>query len=405
MKCRHCKKKINHLFLDLVSAPPSNANLNNKDIIEKYIPLRVYVCNNCWLVQTKDLIHPNEIFTKDYKYFSSVSKYFLEHAKKFTKKVISDFKLGCNSFVIEIASNDGYLLKNFVKKKISCLGIEPTKSTAKISIKNNVPVIVKFFNTALAKKLVSDGKKADLIIGNNVFAHVQDINNFTLGLKLILKKKGIITVEFPHLLNLIKYNQFDTIYHEHYSYLSLITVQKIFNKAHLRIWKVEKIKTHGGSLRVYGCHYEDDRKEDKTVALLIKEEIQFGLKNINTYKNFKIEVNTIKNNILLFLIKKKFNKKTVIGYGAAAKGNTLLNYAGIKSDLIEYICDKSKFKQNFYTPGSHIKIISPNKIKKINPDYIIIFPWNISNEIKKSLRNYVSKKTKFVTLIPKIKIS
>lgn len=407
MKCRHCNNALKNLFIDLGSAPPSNSNLkkNYKIVKENYNPLRVFVCKNCWLVQTQDFVNPDQIFNKNYNYFSGVSNFFLSHAKSFVKKIISELQLNNKSFVIEIASNDGYLLQNFIKKKISCLGIEPTESTAKIAKRKKIPVLVEFFSKKLAKKLSKKRKKADLIIGNNVYAHVPNINDFTDGLKLLLKKGGTITLEFPHLLKLIKENQFDTIYHEHYSYLSLISVIRIFKKSKLRVWKVVKINTHGGSLRIYGCHESDSKKIDKSVSLLLKEEIKFGLKNLKTYKNFMLKVNEIKNNFLLFLIQNKLRGKMVVGYGAAAKGNTLINFAGVKSDLISYICDKSAFKQRTLAPGSHIPIFSPNKIKKDKPDYIIIFPWNIKSEIKKKLKKIISKKTKFVTFVPKTIIS
>ena len=406
MNCRHCKKKLAYIFLDLGFAPPSNSYLSVKDLnkTEKYFPLKVYVCNKCWLVQTKDYIDAKELFTSEYAYVSSTSSSWLKHAKNYTDMIIDKYKLNSKNYVIEIASNDGYLLKNFLKKKIPCLGIEPTESTAKQAIKLGVPVLKKFFSEKLAKKLSDKRKKADLIIGNNVYAHVPDINDFTKGLKIILKKSGVVTLEFPHLLQLIKHNQFDTIYHEHFSYLSLYTVNKIFNKQGLKVFNVEEIETHGGSLRVYGCHKNDTRKLNQNVKLLLKKEKDFGLQKIKTYQNFQIKVNKIKDELISFLIKQKNNRKKVIAYGAAAKGNTLLNYAGIKKDLLSFVCDGATAKQGQFMPGSHIPILPPENLKKIRADYILILPWNISKEIKKQNFNLRKKGAKFLIAVPKLKI-
>jgi hypothetical protein len=405
MKCRHCKEFLKYTFLDLGSAPFSNGYISKEELSfpEYYFPLKVKVCHKCWLVQTEGQTDKKLLFTSNYPYFSSVSKSWLLHSKTYFEKVIKNFQLTKESFVIEIASNDGYLLKNFVKAKIPCLGIEPTASTAKISKNFNIPTVQNFFDSNLAKKLSSKGKKADLIVGNNVFAHVPKINDFTRGLKILLKTNGVITLEFPHIMKLIKNNQFDTIYHEHYSYLSLFTVMKIFNKNDLRIFNVEELQTHGGSLRIYACHNRDNRKTMSSVKKIFKKEQLFGLQKKKTYLNFQKSANKIKNNLLTFLLKEKLKSKVVLAYGAAAKGNTLLNYAGIKSDLIPCIFDAAKSKQGKFLPGSRIPIFPPSKILKFKPDYILILPWNISEEIKKQLSYLQNKGVKFITAVPKLK--
>jgi 2-polyprenyl-3-methyl-5-hydroxy-6-metoxy-1,4-benzoquinol methylase len=393
MNCRHCKKLLSYTFADLGFAPPSNAYLSEDDLTrpEIYYPLKIKVCDQCWLVQTEDYADADSLFTPDYAYFSSTSSSFLLHAKDFSSKIIKDLSLNEKSMVIEVASNDGYLLKNFLSANIPCLGIEPTKSTAEAAEKLNIPVEKFFFTEALGKQLASEGKQADLIIGNNVYGHVPDINDFTKGLKNLLKPEGTITLEFPHLMNLIEQTQFDTIYHEHFSYLSLHTVSRIFSSFGLRIWDVEKLSTHGGSLRIYGCHENDKRKTKKTVEILLEDEISFKLKKLETYLNFQTKVNKIKDNLVSFLIEQKRTGKKVAAYGAAAKGNTLLNYAGIKPDLISTVFDGSKSKQEKFMPGSHIPIQDPKKIKDLKPNCIIILPWNISREIKNKIYSNFSK--------------
>jgi len=400
MKCRHCKKFLKHTFLDLGFAPPSNAYLELDELSkpEIYFPLKIRVCDNCWLVQTEDYIGSKYLFSDKYAYFSSVSSSWLLHAKKYSKKIIKDLKLNSKSNVIEIGSNDGYLLKNFINSGIPCIGIEPTKSTADSAIKSGVKVIRKFFRKKLALNLSTKGKKADLVIANNVYAHVPDINDFTIGLKTILKKNGTTTLEFPHILKLIKHHQFDTIYHEHFSYLSLNSVIRIFSKAKLKVWKVEELSTHGGSIRVYGCHKNDKRKIHKSVKKLLQKEKHFGLKKLKTYLNFQIKVNKIKDNLTKFLIEKKNKRQNVVGYGAAAKGNTILNFAGIKSDLLPAIFDAAKSKQRKYMPGSHIPILNPRYFKNFNPKYILILPWNLSLEISNYIKKNFSKKILIKTL-------
>ena len=407
MNCRHCKKLLTHTFLDLGFAPPSNAYLTEEDLngSELYFPLKIKVCENCWLVQTEDYFDSKSLFTSKYAYFSSASSSWLLHAKDYSTKIIKDLNLNNKSHVIEVASNDGYLLKNFIAAKIPCLGIEPTKSTADVAENLGIPVIQKFFGESLGKKITRDGKQADLIIGNNVYAHVPDINDFTKGLKAALKPGGTITLEFPHLMRLIEQSQFDTIYHEHFSYLSLYTVSRIFASAGLRVWHVEELATHGGSLRVYGCHQNDKRDMKQSVDELLKEEATRDLQELETYKNFKERVNNIKDNLLSFLIEQKRSGKKVVAYGAAAKGNTLLNYMGVKTDLIPFIFDAAKAKQNQFMPGSHIPILPPEELMQTNPDFILILPWNIADEVKSQNSWAIKKGIKFVTAIPKLVIS
>tara|TARA_B100001564_G_scaffold356665_1_gene371309 strand:+ start:3805 stop:5028 length:1224 start_codon:yes stop_codon:yes gene_type:complete len=406
MKCRHCNSKLENEFIDLGNAPPSN-NYVSQDKLklqEKSYPLRVMVCSNCWLVQTEDFSDADELFTDEYAYFSSTSISFLEHAKNYVSEITKFLKLNQNSFVVELASNDGYLLKNFVELGIPCLGIEPTKSTANVSRQKGIETIEEFFGIDCAKKLSQD-KKADLIIGNNVYAHVPDINDFTAGIKELLSPDGTVTLEFPHLVELIQNNQFDTIYHEHYSYLSLFSVSQIFNKAGLKIYKVDKLQTHGGSLRIYGCHKENNMMIDKSYKDLINKEIKSGINDINFYKNFNKIAEKIKDEFYKFLIDCKEKDLFVCAYGAAAKGNTLLNYCGIKDNLINFVCDAAEAKQNKFLPGSKIPIVHPDVLKNEKKiDFVIIFPWNIADEVIAKLDFLKANGTKFVMAIPKLTI-
>ncbi len=406
MNCRHCGTPLNHTFVDLGFAPPSNAYLAQADLTkpEMYFPLKVKVCEHCWLVQTEDYARADELFSADYAYFSSTSSGWLAHAKRYTEQMTEKFKLNEQSYVIEIASNDGYLLKNFQAVGIPCLGIEPTASTADAAEKLGIPVLREFFGEALGMRLAIDGKQADLIAGNNVYAHVPDINDFTKGLKAALKSNGTITLEFPHLMRLIEQAQFDTIYHEHFSYLSLYTVSRIFEAAGLRVWHVEELPTHGGSLRVFGCHYADLRQSTEAVQQLLEKEQQFGLKNLLTYTEFQPRADKIKNDLLEFLIQQKNAGKKVAAYGAAAKGNTLLNYAGVKPDLLAFVCDAAVAKQNKYMPGSHIPILPPSALAEAKPDYIVILPWNIADEVKNQLSDKLLG-IKFLTAVPILSIS
>lgn len=407
MNCRHCGTPLQHTFLDLGFAPPSNAYLSEEALTrpELYFPLKIKVCDHCWLVQTEDYAKADALFTSEYAYFSSTSSGWLAHAKRYANKMIAELGLTSASNVIEVASNDGYLLKNFVAAGIPCLGIEPTDSTAEAAEKLGIPVLRKFFGEALGEQLAHEGKQADLIAGNNVYAHVPDINDFTKGLKAALKPGGTITLEFPHLMRLVEQAQFDTVYHEHFSYLSLSTVSRIFAAAGLRIWNVEELPTHGGSLRVYGCHAEDPRETQQSVDVLLQEETNRGLQQLQTYLEFQPRADKIKNDLLAFLIEQRHQGKTVAAYGAAAKGNTLLNYAGVKPDLLQFVCDAAKAKQGRFMPGSHITILPPERLVEVKPDFVLILPWNIADEVKALNAELAKSGTRFVTAVPELHIS
>jgi hypothetical protein len=396
-----------HTFLDLGFSPPSNAYLTSSslDSPEKYYPLKIYVCDECWLVQTADYAQAEDLFNSDYAYFSSTSSSWLQHAADYAKKITKQLRLNANSFVVEVASNDGYLLRNFIEAGIPCLGIEPTETTATASEKIGVPNLRRFFGEGLAQELVAQGQQADLVIGNNVYAHVPDINDFTRGMAVVLKPSGTITLEFPHVMRLLEDTLFDTIYHEHFSYLSLTTVARMFAKHGLRVWNVEKLRTHGGSLRVFGCHATDDRQTDSAVEELMKKEISFGLQRIDSYLGFQERVNRIKNSLLSFLIQQSMDGKKVIAYGAAAKGNTLLNYAGVKPDLLPFVCDAAPAKQGKFMPGSHIPIVSPDRLRELTPDYVLILPWNIADEIQADHAYIEEWGGKFVVIGPTLNSS
>lgn len=385
MNCRHCRTPLEHVFLDLGFAPPSNAYLTAADLKapELYFPLKLFVCKHCWLVQTEDYTQADELFGNDYAYFSSISASWLAHAARYTEMITTRLGLGEESFVIEVAANDGYLLKNFVAAGIPCMGIEPTASTAAAAEGLGIPIRREFFGTALARTIAAEGKQADLIIGNNVYAHVPDINDFTAGLKATLKRGGTITLEFPHLMRLIEHVQFDTVYHEHFSYLSLYTVSRIFQQAGLRVFDVQELSTHGGSLRVYGSHEDDPRSSADAVQGILDAEESFGLRSLVKYNAFQQKADMVKTGLVSFLIDQKRAGKKVAAYGAAAKGNTLLNYAGVKPDLLPYVCDAAASKQGKFLPGSHIPIVPPTALKESRPDILLILPWNISEEVTK----------------------
>jgi hypothetical protein len=407
LRCRHCFAPLEHTFLDLGFAPPSNAYLTADDLArpEKYFPLNVKVCNRCWLVQTDDYAQADELFSSEYAYFSSTSVGWLIHSAKYAEEMSRRFQLNECSLVIEVASNDGYLLKNFVATGIPCLGIEPTASTAAAAERLGIPVMRKFFGEQLGQQLAANGKQADLIIGNNVYAHVPDINDFTRGLKAALKPGGTITLEFPHLMRLLEYTQFDTVYHEHFSYLSLHTVESIFETAGLRVWDVDELPTHGGSLRIYGCHAEDVRENTLDVAAMVEREVARGLQSLSIYEDFQLKANCVKNNFLAFLIDQNREGKTVAAYGAAAKGNTLLNFAGVKPDLLPFVCDAAVSKQGKFMPGSHIPILAPSVLIERRPDYLVILPWNIAVEVKQQNAKLAALGTKFVTAVPRIELA
>jgi len=407
VNCRHCKAPLELTFVDLGFAPPSNAYLTEADLTrpERTYPLKVMVCERCWLVQTVDYAAADELFSADYAYFSSTSSGWLVHAERYSAEMIERLKLTRQSFVIEVACNDGYLLRNFAKANIPCLGIEPTASTAAAAEALGIPVMREFFGKAFGERLAAEGKQADLIAGNNVYAHVPDIDDFTRGLKAALKPGGTITLEFPHLMRLIEWAQFDTIYHEHFSYLSLYTAQRIFTTAGLRVFDAEELSTHGGSLRLYGCHGDDRRADTSAVSAVLAEEEHRGLRKIDTYRTFQPRADRIKDGLLRFLIEQKAAGRSIAAYGAAAKGNTLLNYAGVKPDLLPFVCDAAPSKQGKFMPGSHIPILPPAALDTRRPDFLLILPWNIAAEIKTSLRALAAQGTKFVTAVPRLAIA
>lgn len=405
MNCRHCGTPLIHTFLDLGFAPPSNAYLTEQDLScpETWYPLKTKVCDACWLVQTEDYADAATLFTPDYAYFSSTSSGWLEHARRYADRVIDELALCGQSLVIEVASNDGYLLKNFVAAGIPCVGIEPTASTAAVAEKQGIPVLREFFGEELGIRLASENKQADLIAGNNVYAHVPDINDFTSGLKAALKPSGVVTLEFPHLMRLIEHSQFDTIYHEHFSYLSLHTVARLFAAVGLRVWKVEELPTHGGSLRVWGCHADGPFEPDASVDALLGEETRRGLQRLETYLAFQPRAERIKNDLLTFLIEQKRAGKTVAAYGAAAKGNTLLNFAGVRKDLLPYVCDRAPSKQGKFMPGSHIPIHAPSRLAADRPDAVLILPWNIAQEVRNENMALTEGGVQFFTAVPELR--
>ncbi len=405
MNCRHCNSFLEVEFIDLVNSPPSNSFLSEEELNEPevYYPLKVFVCEKCFLVQVDEYKKSSDIFNKDYAYFSSFSKSWLEHCRTYTEMMIGRFGFNNDSRIVEIASNDGYLLQYFNEKNIKVLGIEPTESTANIAKQKGIDTIVEFFGEKLARQLTEENKKADLLLEHYVLAHDPDINDFVLGLKILLKENGVITMEFPHLLQLVKYNQFDTIYHEHFSYLSLTTVKRIFESKGLSIFDVEEIPTHGGSLRIFAKHSDDQNNPIlENVEKIIAQEIREGLTTKDYYKNFQKSAKQVKFNFLEFLLSNK-NKK-IAAYGAAAKGNTLLNFCGVKNDLIQFVVDASPFKQGKYLPGSHIPIVTEEQIKKYKPDFVVIFPWNIKKEIEEQLTYIRDWGGKFVIAVPELTI-
>ncbi len=406
MNCRHCQTALETVFIDLGNSPPSNSYLRAADLNgpEVFFPLKVWVCQNCWLVQVDEFKRAAEIFNEDYVYFSSFSSSWLEHSRKYVEMMIPRFGFGTNSLVVEIASNDGYLLQFFLEKKIPVLGIEPSKATAAQAQQKGMETITEFFTESFAKSLAPDRGKADLILGNNVLAHVPDINDFVKGVRALLKDEGVFTFEFPHLLNLLEQNQFDTIYHEHFSYLSLTSVNAIFKSVNLRVFDVEQIPTHGGSLRIFGCHENSKHLLTGRVAELLLRENHAGMKSSEYYHGFQEKAFRVKSNLLEFLLHARKEGKRVAGYGAAAKGNTLLNYCGVKNDLIEFVVDLSPHKQGRFLPGSHIPIVEEARLKTFRPDFIIIFPWNIKDEIMKQLSYAMEWGGRFVIAIPKLRI-
>ena len=407
MNCRFCNNNLGHVFVDLVNSPLSNSYLVQEQLNEPeaYYPLKLSLCENCFLVQIDEYKKSRDIFNENYAYFSSYSTSWLDHTKRYVDTITERFGYNEHSSVIELASNDGYLLQFFQKKNIPALGIEPSKNVALAAQEKGLETIVDFFGIKLAEQLVAQNRKADLIVGNNVFAHVPDINDFVAGMEMILNDQGVITLEFPHLMQIIEQNQFDTIYHEHFSYFSFYTTGLIFEKHGLELFDVESVSTHGGSLRIYGKHKEDTSKNiSPNVAELLKEEKTKGMQTLDYYRGFQGKVDRVKADLVSFLLQQMKEGSKVAAYGAAAKGNTLLNYCGIKNDYVEYVVDASPHKQGKYLPGSHIPIVSEDMIKESKPDYILLLPWNLKDEITRQLSYVREWNAKFVLAVPKLEI-
>jgi 2-polyprenyl-3-methyl-5-hydroxy-6-metoxy-1,4-benzoquinol methylase len=406
MNCRNCGKELSRKFLDLGKAPPCNDYVAKEKSghPEVFYPLQVVVCEHCWLVQTTQDTSSEQLFRSDYAYFSSTSKSWLEHASNYTAHIRTLLALDSKSFVVEVASNDGYLLRNFVNSGIPCLGIEPTASTAAVARTHGVETVEKFFGQESAKQLAMKYGKADLLIGNNVFAHVPDIVDFSRGMSEILKPNGVVTLEFPHLLNLISLNQWDTVYHEHFSYLSLHAVTNILDQTSLRVFDVEKLSTHGGSLRLYLCLADSVWQETDKVQATLIDEREAGVTSKTLYEDFQGRVDFLKDRLVEFLIDCKKSGKRVVGYGAAGKGNTFLNYAGIKPDLLPVIFDAAVSKQGTLTPGSNIPIEAPEMLPSYSPDFVWILPWNIEREVKQVVLALADKAVGFVLTSPEFKV-
>lgn len=407
MKCRHCQAELTLPLVDLGAAPPSNAYLTCQTLHapEKYFPLRVLVCTECWLVQTEDYAGAEELFSADYAYFSSFSTTWLQHAERYVLDMAQRFTLGAQSLVVEVAANDGYLLQYAKAGGIPCLGIEPTASTANAARAKGIEIVEAFFGIELARELVTAGRQADLTAANNVLAHVPDINDFVGGFAILLKADGVATFEFPHLLNLIQQNQFDTIYHEHYSYLSLTAVKTIFAKNGLTVFDVEELPTHGGSLRVYAQRSDTGRRApDARVTEMLQREATAGMTTPSFYENFQGRSDKVKNDLLAFLLEARRNGKKVAGYGAAAKGNTLLNYAGVRPDLLPYVVDRNPAKQDKYLPGCRIPVVAEEHLKQDKPDYVVILPWNLRDEVVAQLSYIREWGGQFVTAVPGLKV-
>ncbi|MBF9031656.1 methyltransferase domain-containing protein [Rhodobacterales bacterium HKCCE3408] len=404
--CRHCRAALSRPFLDLGFSPPSNDYLTAEDLKRPEItyPLRLHVCPSCWLVQTEDYARADEIFRADYAYFSSTSQGWLNHAARYAAMVTDRFSLGSDSFVIEVASNDGYLLRNFVTAGIPCLGIEPTDATASAAEALGIPVEREFFGAEMGRRLAADGRSADLIAGNNVFAHVPDILDFANGLAAALKPEGVVTLEFPHLLRLMEQAQFDTVYHEHFSYLSLCATARIFAAAGLRLFDVEELPTHGGSLRVYGCRSGARHPEAPAVAAVIAIEREFGLETEAPYAALQDRAEATACRLTEFLLDLRRQGQTVAGYGAAAKGNTLLNFAGVRPHLLPFVCDAAPAKQGRFLPGSHIPIRPPAALRDARPDVVLILPWNIADEVREQLSDLAAAGTRFATAVPELRV-
>ena len=404
--CRFCGTKLEHTFVDLGMSPLCESYLSADRLnqMEPFYPLRVYVCEKCFLVQLEAYVTPEHIFS-DYAYFSSYSDSWLAHAKKYTDQMVERFGIGAGSFVVELASNDGYLLQYFVEKKVPVLGIEPAANVAAVAVERGVPTLVKFFGRETARELADFGRQADLLLGNNVLAQVPDLNDFVAGMKILLKPGGVITMEFPHLQRLMEDNQFDTIYHEHFSYFSLLTTEKVFAAHGLTLFDVEELPTHGGSLRIFVRHVEDSSKPvTSRVPDLRAREVSTGHTKMESYSRFAEQVKETKRKLLEFLIQAKRSGKKIVGYGAPGKGNTLLNYCAIRSDFLDYTVDRNPYKHGRFLPGTHVPIFSPERIRETRPDYLLILPWNLKDEIIRQNAYIREWGGKFVVPIPEVQI-
>ncbi len=406
MKCRACNAELEHTFVDLGVSPLSNSYLaaDQLQAMEPHYPLKVLLCTECWLVQLPAAAQPEDIFG-DYAYFSSFSETWLRHAEDYVEKIIQRFGFDEAHTMVEIASNDGYLLQYFAKREIPVLGVEPAANVAKVAVEKGIPTLVRFFGTETAKEMAANGKAADLLLGNNVLAHVPDLNDFIAGMKIALKPSGIITMEFPHLMRLMAENQFDTIYHEHFSYFSFLSVEQAFARHGITLFDVEELPTHGGSLRIYGRREENEAHPvTENVAELRDRELREGFDRLETYQGFAKQVEKTKRSLLEFLIQAKREGKSVVGYGAAAKGNTLLNYCGVRTDFLDYTVDRSPHKQGHFLPGTRIPIFAPEKIRETKPDYVLILPWNLKDEIASQMAHIREWGGRFVVPIPKVEV-
>jgi SAM-dependent methyltransferase len=407
MSCRFCKTPLKNVFVDLGTAPPSNAFIKQSELTapEKVYPLRVMICTSCWLVQTEDFADADELFNPEYAYFSSYSTSWLAHAERYVETMIDRYGLTGESLIVEVAANDGYLLQYALKNKIPCLGIEPTACTAAAAREKGIRIVEEFFGVALADKLVAQGMQADLTAANNVLAHVPDINDFVSGFARLLKDDGVSTFEFPHLLQLVKYRQFDTIYHEHFSYLSVTAIHKVFEANGLALFDIEELPTHGGSLRLHAQRLDSGKRPiEPSVDAMLQREADLGMNQLDYYTHFQPEADKVRDDLVAFLKQAEGDGKKVGAYGAAAKGNTLLNYAGITTALLPYIVDRNPAKQNMYTPGNRIPIVDEAHLKQDRPDYILILPWNLSEEISNQLSYAREWGAQFVTAVPELKI-
>lgn len=404
--CRFCGAPLSHTFIDLGMSPLCESYRTGTQLedMEVFYPLHVRVCDKCFLVQLGEFVSPEHIFS-EYAYFSSYSDTWLSHARAYVDQVTNRFALGSESFVVEVASNDGYLLQYFVNKGIPVLGVEPAANVAETAVKKGIPTLVRFFGEGTANDLAMERRRADLIVGNNVLAQVPDVNDFVKGMKVLLKPGGVITIEFPHLVTLMEGNQFDTIYHEHYSYFSFATAERIFAAHGITLFDVEEIPTHGGSLRIYGRHDDDGSKPATLgVSRLRDKESAYGLGDLGCYSSFGEKVRKTKRNLLAFLIRAKRDGKRIAGYGAPGKGNTLLNYCGIRTDFLDFTVDRNPYKQGKFLPGTHIPIHSPDRIVEVKPDYVLILPWNFRDEIVRQLSYIRSWGGQFVIPIPEVTV-